>query len=113
MLTEDKQRSKYTPELLTALEYWIENNEMVQHSPFKDSLIIKRDRSGCMVQDQTTGAPVRVQKMIMMCNSRELHNHMIENFDDATEGNRVIISELQNQGNSQNVLLSHQEDVNS
>ena len=40
MLTEDEQRSKYTPELLTALEYWIENNEMVQHSPFKDSLII-------------------------------------------------------------------------
>ncbi len=43
MLSEDKQRSKYTPELLTVLEYWIENNEMVRHSPFKDSLIIKRD----------------------------------------------------------------------
>ena len=93
MLSEDEQPSKYTPELLTALEYWIENNEMVQHSPFKDSLIIKRDQSGCMVRDLTTGAPVRLQKMIMMCNPRELHNHMIENFDDATEGNRVIISE--------------------
>jgi hypothetical protein len=43
MLSEDKQRSKYTPELLTTLEYWIENNEMVRHSPFKDSLIVKRD----------------------------------------------------------------------
>ena len=43
MLSEDEQRSKYTPELLTALEYWIENNEMVRHSPFKDSLIVKRD----------------------------------------------------------------------
>ena len=58
MLSEDKQRSKYTPELLTALEYWIENNEMVQHSPFKDSLIIKRGQSRHMVRDQTTGAPV-------------------------------------------------------
>jgi hypothetical protein len=93
MLSEDEQRSKYTPELLTALEYWIENNEMVRHSPFKNSLIIKSDRSGRIVKDMTTGAPLRVQKMIMMCNPRELHNHMIQNFDDATEGNQVIISE--------------------
>ena len=40
MLSEDEQRSKYTPELLTALEYCIENDEMVQHSPFKDSIIM-------------------------------------------------------------------------
>ena len=58
MLSEDEQCSKYTPELLTALEHWIENNEMVQHSPFKDSLIIKRGQSRHMVRDQTTCAPV-------------------------------------------------------
>jgi hypothetical protein len=58
MLSEDEQCSKYTPELLTALEHWIKNNEMVQHSPFKDSLIIKSDRKGHMVRDQTTGALV-------------------------------------------------------
>jgi hypothetical protein len=32
MLTEDEQRSKYTDELISALEYWIENNNMVCHS---------------------------------------------------------------------------------
>ena len=93
MLSEDEQRSKYTPELLTALEYWIENNDMVRHSPFKDNLVIKRDRDGSIVRDSTTRQPVRVQKMMLMCNPRILHNHMIEHFEDATEGNRVVISE--------------------
>jgi hypothetical protein len=43
MLNEDEQRTKYTNELLDALEYWIENNNMVRHSPFKDNLVIKQD----------------------------------------------------------------------
>ena len=41
MLNEDEQRTKYTNELLDALEYWIKNNNMVRHSPFKDNLVIK------------------------------------------------------------------------
>jgi hypothetical protein len=34
MLTDDEQWTKHTDELLDALEYWIENNDMVWHSPF-------------------------------------------------------------------------------
>ena len=93
MLTEDEQRSKYTDELISALEYWIENNDMVCHSPFKDNLVIKQDWNGSIVRDLATGVPLRVQKMMLMCNPRVLHNHMIQHFDEATEGNRVIISE--------------------
>ena len=33
------------------------------------------------------------RKMMLMCNPRLLHNHMIEHFDNGTEGNRVLISE--------------------
>ncbi len=43
MLTNDNQRTKYTDELLNALEYWIKNINMVWHSPFKDNLVIKQD----------------------------------------------------------------------
>ena len=93
MLNDNEQRTKYTNELLEALEYWVENNNMVCHSPFKDNLVIKRDRDGSIVRDPTTRQPVRVQKMMLMCNPRILHNHMIEHFEDATEGNRVVISE--------------------
>ena len=93
MLTKDEQRSKYTDKLISALEYWIENNNMVHHNPLKDNLVIKRDRNGSIVRDVTTGVPVQVQKMMLMCNPRVLHIHMIEHFDDATEGNRVLISE--------------------
>jgi hypothetical protein len=49
MLTDDKQQTKYTNELLNALEYWIENNNMVQHSPFKDNMVIKQDQTGSIV----------------------------------------------------------------
>jgi DNA-directed RNA polymerase specialized sigma24 family protein len=49
MLNDDEQRTKYTNELLEALEYWVENNDMVCHSPFKDNLVIKRDRDGSIV----------------------------------------------------------------
>ena len=60
MLNEDEQWTKYTNELLDALEYWIENNDMVQHSPFKDNLVIKQDQDGSIVRDSTTRLPVRV-----------------------------------------------------
>jgi len=90
MLNEDEQRTKYTNELLEALEYWVKNNDMVRHSPFKDNLVIKRDRDGSIVRDPTTRQPVRVQKMMLMCNPRILHNHTIEHFEDATEGNAVM-----------------------
>ena len=86
MLNDDEQQTKYTNELLEAWEYWVENNNMVRHCPFKDNLVIKPDRDGSIVQDPTTRQPVRVQKMMLMCNSRILHNHMIEHFEDATEG---------------------------
>ena len=72
------------------MEYWIKNN----HSPFKDNFVIKQDWSGSIVRDLSTGDPFRVQKMMLMCNPRVLHNHMIETFDDATEGNKVLISEM-------------------
>jgi hypothetical protein len=93
MLTDEEQQTKYTDELLNALEYWIENNDMVRHSPFKDNLVIKRDRTGLIVRDPATHQPLRVQKMMLMCNPRILHNYMIKNFGNATESNRVIISE--------------------
>ena len=93
MLNEDEQQTKYTNELLDALEYWIENNNMVRHSPFKDNLVIKQDRDGSIVRDPTTRLPVLVQKMMLMCNPRILHNHMIKQFEEATDGNRVLISE--------------------
>jgi hypothetical protein len=98
MLADDELRSKYTDELLYALEYWMENNDMVRHSPFKDNLVIKIDRNGSIVRDPATGVPLRVQKMMLMCNPRVLHNHMIEHFDDATDGNRVLISESKLRG---------------
>ena len=66
---------------------------MVQHSPFKDNLVIKRDRDGSIVRDPRTRQSVRVQKMMLMCSPHILHNHMIEHFEDATEGNCVLISE--------------------
>jgi hypothetical protein len=43
MLTNNKHWTKYTNDLLNALEYWIENNNMVWHSPFKDNMVIKRN----------------------------------------------------------------------
>ncbi len=58
MLNKEEQRSKYMDELISALEFWIENNGMVRHSPFKDNLIIKRDRNGSIVRDFNTGIPL-------------------------------------------------------
>ena len=62
MLTKDEQQSKYTDKLISALEYWIKNNDMVRHSLFKDNLVIKRDWNGSIVRDITTGVSVRLQK---------------------------------------------------
>ncbi len=93
MLTNNKQWTKYTNDLLNALEYWIKNNNMVRHSPFKENMVIKRGQTGSIVQDPATHHPLRVQKMMLMCNPQILHNHMIEHFDRATEGNHVITPE--------------------
>ncbi len=68
MVTDEEQRTKYTDELLNALEYWIQNNDMVQHSPFKDNLVIKRDRTGLIVRDPATHQPLGVTNMMLMCN---------------------------------------------
>ena len=93
MLTDDEQWTKHTDELLDGLEYRIKNNDMVRHSHFKDNLVIKQDRTGSIVRDPATHQVLRVQKMMLMCNPRILHNHMIKDFNHATKGNRVIISE--------------------
>ena len=94
MLNDDEQRTKYTNELLDALEYWIENNDMVRHCPFKDNLVIKRDRDGSIVRDPTTRLPVRDQKMMLMCNPRILHNYMIKHLKMKL---RVTVPLFQNQ----------------
>ncbi len=58
MLNKDEQRSKYTDELISALELWIKNNDIVRHSPFKDNLVIKRDWNGSIVGELTTSIPL-------------------------------------------------------
>ena len=73
MLSKDEQCTKYTNKLITALKYWIENNDMARHSLFKDNLIIKQDWNGSIVQGPTTGVTLQVQKMMLMCNPRVLH----------------------------------------
>ena len=67
---------------------------MVDHSPFKDNFAIKRDRNSEIVHDTITNVPICVPKMMLKCNPRQLHNHMIESFEDAIgEDNTVIVSE--------------------
>ena len=66
MLNKEEQRSKYMDELISALEFWIENNDMVRHSPFKDNLVILRDWNGSIVRDFNTGIPLWVQKMMLI-----------------------------------------------
>jgi hypothetical protein len=41
--------------------------------------------------------------MMLMCNSQILHNHMIEHFDYATEGNRYNIGK-ESEENTEDVL---------
>ena len=104
---------QYTDELISALEYWIENNDMVCHSPFKDNLVIKQDWNESIVRDLTTGVPVQVQKMMLMCNLRVLHNHRLNIL---TVQQRVTTSwyrKQKNKGITQDVVFPHQEDVRS
>jgi hypothetical protein len=78
---------------LDALEYWIENNNMVWLSPLMENLVIEQDRTGSIIWDPATHQLLRVQKMMLMCNPGILHNHMIKDFNDATEGNHVLVLE--------------------
>jgi hypothetical protein len=48
-LTDEEQWTKYANDLLNAFEYWIKNNNMVRHSPFKDNMVIKQDQKGSIV----------------------------------------------------------------
>ena len=66
---------------------------MVCHNPWKGEEIIKQDRQGKIVRDPMTNQPVHVAKMLLKCSPRILHQHMIETFDEATNGNNVLISE--------------------
>jgi hypothetical protein len=50
MLTHDKQWIKYTDELLNALEYWIKNNNVVWHSPFKDNLVSRKIERDLLIE---------------------------------------------------------------
>ena len=93
IVEDDDKRTKYSSELLDALKIWMEDNEMVCHNPCKGEDIIKRDREGKIVRDPITNQPVRVAKMLLKCNPRLLHQHMIETFDEATDGINVLISE--------------------
>ena len=93
IVEDDDKRTKYSSELLDALKIWMEDNEMVCHNPCKGEDIIKRDREGKIVRDPITNQPVRVAKMLFKCNPRLLHQHMIETFDEATDGINVLISE--------------------
>ncbi len=70
----------------------MDNNEIIYHNPCKGKEVIKRDRAGEMVRDPITSKPVRIAKMLMICNPRILHQHMIQTFDQATEQNKVLIS---------------------
>ena len=72
----------------------MQDNDMVCYKPNKGETIIKHDRHGWIVRDPITDKPISVPKLLMTCNPRELHNHMISDFDGATDGNKVLISEL-------------------
>jgi hypothetical protein len=93
ILDDDDPISKYSEELLDALESWMENNDLVSHSPSKGDLIIKRDRKGTIARHPTIGHPMLVQKMYLRGNPRTLHDHMINFFDLAFDNGIVIISE--------------------
>ena len=93
LVDDNRVRTKYSDNLLDSLEIWMENNKMVCHNPCKGERIIMRDRQGNIVRDPMTNQPVGVAKMLLKCNPRILHQHMIETFDEATNGNNVLISE--------------------
>jgi hypothetical protein len=97
MLDEDDERTKYLDNLLDSLELWMVNNDMVLDNPCKGELVIKRDRQGDIVRDATNNEPIRIPKMMLLCNPRMLHNHMIETFGRALDGDKVIVSESKRQ----------------
>ena len=43
---EHEDRSKYSDSFMGKLEHWVETNRHVIDSPFKDDLLLKRDRKG-------------------------------------------------------------------
>ncbi len=93
MINDDDKRTKYSDDLLDDLESWMQDNDMICFNPNKNETIMKRDRDGRIVRDPVTHKPISVPKLFMTCNPRELHNHMIVDFDRATDGDQVLISE--------------------
>ena len=93
MVNDDDKRSKYSEDLLDDFGTWLQNNDKVTYNPCKGETIIKRDQQGKHVRDPVTNELICVSKMIMLCNPRELHNHMIDTFEGARDGDKVLISE--------------------
>ncbi len=93
MVNDIDKRTKYSDNLLDDFETWLQNNDKVSCNPCKGDTVIKRDRQGKMVRDPVTNELICVSKMIMLCNPRELHNHMIDTFEGARDGDKVLISE--------------------
>jgi hypothetical protein len=94
MIDDDNKRTKYSDQLLDELEAWMQDNDFVRHNPSKGEMKIKRDRDGSIVRDPLTHKPIRVPKLLMACNPRELHNFMISGFDGARDGDKVLISKF-------------------
>ncbi len=93
MINDDDKRTKYSDELLDNIESLMQDNNMIGFNPSKNKTIIKHDRDGRIVRDMVTHKPISIPKLFMTCNPRELHNHMVVDFDQATDGDQVLISE--------------------
>jgi hypothetical protein len=93
MINDDDKRTKYSDDLLDDLKSWMQDNNMIRFNPSKNETIMKWDRDGRFVRDPGTHKPISVPKLFMTCNPRELHNHMIVDFDWAMDGDQVLISE--------------------
>ena len=77
MIDNDNICKKYSDTLLNDLEAWMNDNKIVRVYPNKGETILKRDQQGKIVRDPITKKPFNVPKLLMTCNPRELHNHMI------------------------------------
>ena len=93
MIDDDNIPTQYSDTLLNDLEVWMNDNDMVRFNPNKGETILKRDRQGKIVRDPITKKPINLSKLLMTCNPRELHNHMISDFVGATDGDKILISE--------------------
>jgi len=93
MKKDEAKRTKYSDELLSAVKNWIQNCNHVKADPCKGETVIQRDQDGNIVRDPITRLPIKIKKMMMVCNPRELHNHMISELLSAVDGNQVLISE--------------------